>query len=66
MFSSAAAKEIGDVVVGHNSRTPSDRSRAGEVLVGVPPQITTDYPTTLPLATVPGRCCEAADAAGHA
>jgi hypothetical protein len=55
VFSPAAAKEIGDIVVeDFSSRTPAEQKAVlAEVPVKLPPQINTDYPTTLPLATVP-------------
>ena len=55
VFSPGAAKEIADVVVeDFSARTPKDQKAVlEEVPVKVPPSINTDYPTTLPLATVP-------------
>ena len=55
VFSAAVAKEIGLVVAeDFNSRPPRDQKAIlVEVPVKVPPAINTDYPTTLPLATVP-------------
>jgi len=55
VFSPGAAKEIADVVVeDFSARTAKDQTAVlEEVPVRVPPSINTDYPTTLPLATVP-------------
>ena len=55
VFSPAAAREIGDIVVeDFNTRTPvQQKAVLAEVPVKLPPAINTDYPTTLPLATVP-------------
>jgi hypothetical protein len=55
VFSASAAKEIGDVVAEDFNVRPLKDQRAilAEVPVKVPPAINTDYPTALPLATVP-------------
>jgi len=55
VFSPSAAKEIGIVVADDFSGRPLRDQKAilVEVPVKVPPAINTDYPTTLPLATVP-------------
>jgi hypothetical protein len=55
VFSAPAAKQIGDIVAEDFSRRPLSEQKAilVEVPVKVPPAINTDYPTTLPLATVP-------------
>jgi hypothetical protein len=55
VFSAAATKEIGDIVAEDFNRRPLRDQKAilVEVPVNVPPAINTDYPTTLPLATVP-------------
>jgi hypothetical protein len=55
VFSAAAAKEIGIVVSEDFNARPLRDQKAilVEVPVKVPPAINTDYPTTLPLATVP-------------
>jgi hypothetical protein len=55
VFSPAAAKEIGIVVAEDFRGRPLRVQNAilVEVPVKVPPAINTDYPTTLPLATVP-------------
>jgi hypothetical protein len=55
VFAPAAAKEIGVVVAEDFIRRPPGIQKAilVEVPVTVPPAINTDYPTTLPLATVP-------------
>jgi hypothetical protein len=55
VFSPAAAKEIGLVVAEDFNARPARIQKAilVEVPVKVPPAINTDYPTTLPLATVP-------------
>jgi hypothetical protein len=51
----SASKEIGEVVAEDFNRRPLRDQKAilVEVPVKVPPAINTDYPTTLPLATVP-------------
>ena len=55
VFSSAAAKEFGDIVAEDFHARPLSDQKAilSEVPVKVPPSINTDYPTTMPLATVP-------------
>jgi len=55
VFSPSAAKEIGIVVADDFNERPLRDQKAilVEVPVKVPPSINTDYPTTLPLATVP-------------
>jgi hypothetical protein len=55
VFSPAAAREIGIVVAGDFNSRPLRAQKAilVEVPMKVPPAINTDYPTTLPLATVP-------------
>jgi hypothetical protein len=55
VFSPAAAKEIGEIVAADFNGRPLTEQKAilVEVPVKVPPAINTDYPTTLPLATVP-------------
>ena len=55
VFSSSAAKEIGAVVAEDFKSRPLKDQKAilVEVPMKVPPAINTDYPTTLPLATVP-------------
>ena len=55
VFSPAAAKEIGLVIAeDFKSRSPkAQKAILVEVPMKVPPAINTDYPTTLPLATVP-------------
>jgi hypothetical protein len=55
VFSPSAAKEIGAVVAEDFNRRPLKDQKAIliEVPVKVPPAINTDYPTALPLATVP-------------
>jgi len=55
VFSPSAAKEIGMVVVEDFKGRPFSDQKAIliEVPMKVPPAINTDYPTTLPLATVP-------------
>jgi len=55
VFSAAAAKEIGSIVADDFLARPLRIQKAilVEVPVKVPPAINTDYPTTLPLATVP-------------
>jgi hypothetical protein len=55
VFSSSAAKEIADVVVeDFNGRAPKDQQAIlSEVPMKTPPSINTDYPTAMPLATVP-------------
>jgi hypothetical protein len=55
VFSPSAAKEIGVVVAeDFNSRPLKDQKAIlVEVPMKAPPSINTDYPTTLPLATVP-------------
>lgn len=55
VFSPAAAKEIGAIVAEDFNRRPLKEQKAIliEVPVKLPPAINTDYPTTLPLATVP-------------
>jgi hypothetical protein len=55
VFSPSAAKEIGIVVAEDFSGRPLKDQKAilVEVPVKVPPAINTDYPTKLPLATVP-------------
>ena len=55
VFSPSAAKEIGVVVVEDFKARPLSDQKAilVEVPMKVPPAINTDYPTTLPLATVP-------------
>ena len=55
VFSAAAAKEIAAIVAADfTMRSLSDRKAILlEVPIKVPPAINTDYPTTLPLATVP-------------
>src|SRR5262245_62113901 len=55
VFSPAAAKEIGAVVVEDFNGRPLKDQKAilVEVPMKVPPAINTDYPTALPLATVP-------------
>lgn len=55
VFSPSAAKEIGSVVAEDFKARPLKDQKAilVEVPVKVPPSINTDYPTTLPLATVP-------------
>jgi hypothetical protein len=57
VFSPAAAKEIGIIVSEDFLGRPLRVQKAilVEVPVKVPPAINTDYPTTLPLATVPPR-----------
>jgi hypothetical protein len=55
VFSPSAAREIGTVVAeDFNSRPARDQKAIlVEVPMKLPPAINTDYPTTLPLATVP-------------
>jgi len=55
VFSPSAAKEIGLVVAEDFKSRPLRDQKAilVEVPMKVPPSINTDYPTTLPLATVP-------------
>jgi hypothetical protein len=55
VFSPSATKEIRDIVTqDFNGRALNDQKAIlAEVPVKVPPAINTDYPTTLPLATVP-------------
>ena len=55
VFSASAAKEIGEIVAEDFNRRPLSDQKAIliEVPVKVPPAINTDYPTTLPLATMP-------------
>jgi len=55
VFSPSAAKEIGVVVAEDFKARPARIQQAilVEVPVKVPPAINTDYPTTLPLASVP-------------
>ena len=55
VFSPAAAKEIGDIVAEDFNVRPLQDQKAIliEVPMKVPPAINTDYPTTMPLATVP-------------
>jgi hypothetical protein len=55
VFSPSAAREIRAIVVEDFNRRPLRDQKAIliEVPVKVPPAINTDYPTTLPLATVP-------------
>ena len=55
VFSASAAKEIGAVVADDFKGRPLKDQKAilVEVPMKVPPAINTDYPTTLPLATVP-------------
>jgi hypothetical protein len=55
VFSASAAREIGLVVADDFKRRPLRDQKAilAEVPVKLPPAINTDYPTTLPLATVP-------------
>jgi hypothetical protein len=55
VFSPSAAKEIGTVVAEDFKGRPLRDQKAIliEVPVKIPPAINTDYPTTLPLATVP-------------
>lgn len=55
VFSPSAAKEIGVVVAEDFKGRPLKDQKAilVEVPMKVPPAINTDYPTTLPLATVP-------------
>ena len=55
VFSPSAAKEIGVVVAEDFKGRPLNDQKAilVEVPMKVPPAINTDYPTTLPLATVP-------------
>ena len=55
VFSPSAAKEIGSVIAEDFNGRPLRDQKAilVEVPVKVPPAINTDYPTTLPLATVP-------------
>ena len=55
VFSPSAAREIGDIVAADfNGRSPRDQKAILlEVPVKVPPAINTDYPTAMPLATVP-------------
>jgi len=55
VFSPSAAREIGIVVAEDFNGRPLRDQKAilVEVPVKVPPAINTDYPTTLPLATVP-------------
>ncbi len=55
VFSAAAAQEIGAIVAeDFNRRSLADQKAIlVEVPVKVPPAINTDYPTTLPLATMP-------------
>jgi len=55
VFSPSAAREIGTVVAeDFNSRPVRDQKAIlVEVPMKLPPAINTDYPTTLPLATVP-------------
>jgi hypothetical protein len=55
VFTPSAAREIGEVVASDfNERAFSNQKAIlAEVPVKVPPSINTDYPTTLPLATVP-------------
>jgi hypothetical protein len=55
VFSAAAARQIGIVVADDfNARPVTDQKAIlAEVPVKVPPAVNTDYPTTLPLATVP-------------
>jgi hypothetical protein len=55
VFSPSAAKEIGIIVTEDFKDRPLRDQKAilVEVPVKVPPAINTDYPTTLPLATVP-------------
>jgi len=55
VFTQAAATEIGRVIAEDFNGRPLSAQKAilVEVPVKVPPAINTDYPTTLPLATVP-------------
>jgi hypothetical protein len=55
VFSPSAAREIGDIVTeDFNVRPVKDQHAIlAEVPVKVPPAINTDYPTAMPLATVP-------------
>jgi hypothetical protein len=55
VFSPPAANEIGKIVAEDFTARPLTAQKAilVEVPVKVPPAINTDYPTTLPLATVP-------------
>ena len=55
VFSPSAAREIGLIVAADFNGRPLRIQKAilVEVPVKVPPAINTDYPTTLPLATVP-------------
>jgi hypothetical protein len=55
VFTPSAAKEIGAIVAEDFNGRPLGDQKAilVEVPVKVPPAINTDYPTTLPLATVP-------------
>ncbi|HEY7291377.1 MAG TPA: hypothetical protein VH583_16185 [Vicinamibacterales bacterium] len=55
VFSPSAAKEIGTIVADDFKRRPLKEQKAilVEVPMKVPPAINTDYPTALPLATVP-------------
>jgi hypothetical protein len=55
VFSPPAAKEIGTIVAADFNARPLAAQKAilVEVPVTVPPAINTDYPTELPLATVP-------------
>jgi hypothetical protein len=55
VFSAPAAREIGLVVTEDFKRRPLSEQKAilVEVPVKLPPAINTDYPTALPLATVP-------------
>jgi hypothetical protein len=60
VFSPAAAKEIGLVVADDFNGRPVRDQKAilVEVPMKLPPAINTDYPTTLPLATVPPTLLE--------
>lgn len=55
VFSPGAAREIGTIVADDFTARPLKDQKAilVEVPMKVPPAINTDYPTTLPLATVP-------------
>ncbi len=55
VFSPSVAREIGDIVAWDFKARPLKDQKAilAEVPVKVPPAINTDYPTALPLATVP-------------
>ena len=55
VFSPSAAREIGEIVAWDFNARPLKDQKAilAEVPVKVPPAINTDYPTALPLATVP-------------